>query len=120
MRNNEVDPKDRTLPLFLGVDEGGPMQQFVRSPEERKKQEDDIMKWLLNLKVSSLDPTSDFEVDELLPKKPGQKAKDRAKQIEGGLDWMRNKGMKPFQDDSTPPIEKLGSIPISRRTPRGP
>ena len=50
-----------------------------RSPEERKTDVDDIMKWFRSQKDNSLDPSGMFKkLDELLP-----------------LDCMRNKGVKP-------------------------
>ena len=42
------------------------------------------------------------KVDQIRPKKAGQKPKDRAEEIEGALDWMSNKGVKPFDNASLP------------------
>ena len=82
-----------------------------------------------------LDPTGDVKkVDQLCPKKAGQNPNDSAEEIEDALDWIRvhNKFVLdahqgcggndvPFGQHSTmllsPPIEKLGSIPVSFRTP---
>ena len=44
------------------------------------------MEWLHNPEDDSFDPTGDFKkVDQLRPKKAGQKPKDRAEEIEGAL-----------------------------------
>jgi hypothetical protein len=87
---------------------------WVRSNEvgpavDRKKDVDDVRTWLRSKKADSLDPAGDFKkIDQLLPKKKGQKPEDRAKEIEGALDWMRNKGMKPSDDgDDVPAFNKL-------------
>jgi hypothetical protein len=87
-------------------------------------------------------------IDQVPPKKKGEKGKDRAKDIESALDWCRNKEVKPscvdgdsvafnkiareIEDaldwmrndgvspdgaDSLPDFSKIGSIPVSRRTP---
>ena len=37
--------------------------------------------------------------DKTLPKKPGQKREDRAKEIEATLDWVRKKSLKPSDKD---------------------
>ena len=71
-------------------------------------------------KDDSKDPTGVFKmVDKLLPEKPRLKPQDRARDIEAALDWMRNKGVKP-EDDDVPMSEKLykiESVPIFRCTP---
>ena len=71
---------------------------MFRDPCEARKQDvEDIMEWLRNPEDDSLDPMGDFKkVDQLRPKKACQKPKDRAEEIHGALDWMRNKGVKPF------------------------
>ena len=45
--------------------------------------------------------------------KGGQK-----QEIEGALDWMMKKGVSHSTMLLSPPIEKLGSIPVSFRTPK--
>ena len=89
-----------------------------RSPEERKKDVDNVLNWLRNGQHYSMDPTGEFKkIDQMLPQKRKQSPKDRARDIEGALDWMRNNGVSPFDDDVTKKFEKLSSVPISRRTP---
>ena len=53
----------------------------------------------------------------MLPKKKGQKPEDRAREVEGALDWMRNKDVKPSEVAPEGTFQKLGGVPISRRTP---
>jgi hypothetical protein len=99
--------------------------------------------------VDSSDPTGEFKkIDRVLPKKKGEKGKDRtkdvesalywrrnkkvkpsyvdedssafnkiAREIEDALDWMRNDGVSPDDADLLPDFSKIGSIPVSRRTP---
>jgi hypothetical protein len=40
-----------------------------------------------------------------------------AREIEDALDWMRNDRVSPDDADSLPDFSKIGSIPVSRRTP---
>ena len=56
-------------------------------------------------------------IDLILPKKKGQAAEDRARDIEGALDWLRSK--EPGADEDT----RLASmqpefVSLSRRTPQ--
>ena len=68
---------------------------------------EDIMEWLLNPEDDSLDPMGDFKkVDQLRPKKACRKPEDRAEEIEGALEWMRNKGVKPF-DNAKPALFRM-------------
>ena len=96
---------------------------------------EDILDWIRSKKDDWKDPTGVFKkVDKLLPEKTRLKPQDRARYVKAALDWMRNKGgqkqeiegaldwmMKKSVSHSTmllsSPIEKLGSIPVSRRTP---
>ena len=49
----------------------------------------------------------DFKkVDQLRPKKACRKPEDRAEEIEGALEWMRNKGVKPF-DNAKPALFRM-------------
>ena len=53
-----------------------------------------VLNWLRKGKDSKVDTTGDFaKVEQLLPKKKGQKPEDRAKDIESVLDWMQNKNL---------------------------
>ena len=53
-----------------------------------------MLNWLRKGKDSKVDTTGDFaKVEQLLPKKKGQKPEDRAKDIESVLDWMQNKNL---------------------------
>ena len=51
--------------------------------------------WLRNGKNPSDDTDGDFKtVDQMLPRRPGQTPEQRARDIEGALDWMGNNGVK--------------------------
>jgi hypothetical protein len=56
-------------------------------------------------------------LNNLLPKKRGQTPEDRAHDIEGALDWLRSKAPGAACDYSIPSFDKIGSVPISRRSP---
>ena len=57
------------------------------------------------------------KIDQMLPTKKGQSPQDRAKEIEGALDWCRQHGVMPSDDGPVPGFNKVGSIPVSRRSP---
>jgi hypothetical protein len=42
-----------------------------------------------------------------------------AREIEDASDWTRNDGVSPDDADSLRVFSKIGSIPVSRRTPQG-
>ena len=91
--------------LSQPIEKLGSIPVSRRTPVDSEKDIDDIVRWLRNGKDDSNDPTGEFEkIDQIVPSKPGQEPKD-----------------VPFGQHSTmllsPPIEKLGSIPISFRTP---
>jgi hypothetical protein len=52
-------------------------------------------------------------LDNLLPKKRAQ-----TRDIEGALDWLRSKAPGAAGDDSIPSFYKIGSVPMSRRSPK--
>ena len=52
----------------------------------------------------------------MLPKKRGQTPDERAREIEGALDWMRKKGVDS-SDEPVPTFKMLPSVAIARRTP---
>ena len=103
-----------------GLDEGvvptpleklhfAPVSRFA--PEQRAKTMRDVFNWLRNNKADSDDETGDFKrVDQLLPKKRGQSTVDRAREIEGALDWMRNNGVSPMEDDVFDHFKKAGTV----------
>jgi hypothetical protein len=48
------------------------------------------------------------KIDQVLPKKKGEKGKDRAKDIESALDWCTNKEVKPScVDEDSPAFNKI-------------
>lgn len=91
-----------------------------RTPEQRKKDADAALNWLRNKGVNDdgLDPTGDFRrLDGVLPKKRGQSIDDRAQAIEAALDWCRAKGVAPGSEEPLPAIDRIGTVPIARRSP---
>jgi len=91
-----------------------------RTPEQRAKDLDNALNWLRNKGKDDEknDPTGELrKLDKLLPNKPGQSPKDRARDIEGALDWMRNNNVSPDDEDAVDKFNKIGSVPMSRRTP---
>jgi len=117
MRSTDVSPEDVEL-TTLGFKKLPSVPVSKRTPEERINDIQAIMKWMRHPQDKSLDPSGEFtRVHHMLPKKEGQKLKERAREIEGALDWMRNKGVKPSEEAPVGTFEKLGSILVSRRTP---
>ena len=116
LRNKSVGPAaDMHLP---GFDKIGSVPSQRRTPEQRKKDLDDIMAWTRNGKKASDDPTGSFnKVDQILPRKKGQSPDDRAHEIENAIDWMRSNGVSPIQEDVSGAFKKIGSLPVARRTP---
>jgi hypothetical protein len=60
-------------------------------------------------KIDFFDPTGEFKkIDQVLPKKKGEKGKDRVKDIESALDWCRIKEVKPSGvDEDSPAFNKI-------------
>jgi hypothetical protein len=87
-----VSPDDKELQE--GFDKLPSIPVSRRSPEKRKADDDDVITWLRNGMSDSEDPTGEFKkIDQMLPKKKGESPQDRARDIESGLDWCRNKGV---------------------------
>jgi hypothetical protein len=70
-------------------------------------------------KENKYDPTKEFcMLDSSLPKRRGQTPEDRARDIEGALDWLRSKAPGAADDDDSIPLfDKIGSVSMSRRSP---
>ena len=69
--------------LSQPIEKSGSIPVSRRTPEDREKDIDDIVRWLRNGKDDSDDPTVEFEkIDQMVSSKPGQKPKDRARDIE--------------------------------------
>merc|ERR1711935_1144789 len=117
MRNNDVSPHDESLKPDFDLLPSVPISR--RTPEVRKEDMDNVLGWLRQNKDPSFDLSGEFtKVDQFLPEKKGQKPKERAREIENTLDWMRSAALKPSAELDIPlGFEKLGSVPISRRTP---
>jgi len=62
-----------------------------------EKDVDDITDWVRQGKPTEPDgPTGEFErIDQMLPPKKNQSFDDRAKDIEGVLNWMRTNNVSP-------------------------
>ena len=116
MRQNNVSPYDEAVvPALVKM---GNIPIARRTPEERLTDVNDILTWLRNDKQEAFDSSGDFNrYDQLLPMKKGQRSKDRARDIENAMDWCRSKGIKPTEDGDIPGFKKIGSIPVSKRSP---
>jgi hypothetical protein len=116
MRNTGVKPSDNVPPGVFQKLSQLPLSK--KTPEERKKEVDEIMTWVRNPTDAKLDPTGEFRrVHQMLPVRKAQKPEDRARDIEAVLDWQRNHPVDDDVVDDEGIFEKLGSVPISKRTP---
>jgi hypothetical protein len=91
-----------------------------RTPKQRAKNLENTLYWLRNKGKDDdgNNPTSEFrKLDSILPKKAGQPPENRAREVQGALVWMRNNGISPHDDYCVEKLNKLPSIPASRRTP---
>merc|ERR1712232_561498 len=125
MRTNNIP----SVPTFddsdmpLGMDKLPSIPVKRRSPEVRQKDVNEITSWIRKGRPSNLDsPTNEFKtIDQMLPTKKKQSADDRAKDVEGVLNWMRTNNVPsvPTFDESEMPfgMDKLPSIPVKRRSP---
>ena len=69
-------------------------------------------------KTNTTPRTGEFlKLDGLLPKKKRPTPEDRAREIEGALDWLRTQGAGLVEDESIPSLGKVNTVDISRRTP---
>ena len=108
IRNHNISIDDDTLPALSKM---GNLPISRRSPEERKKDTNDVLSWIRQDKDSAFDPSGDFrKLDNLLPVKEGQRSKDRARDIESTLDWCRSLGFKPADNGSIPNFDKTNSV----------
>eukprot|EP00980_Cylindrotheca_fusiformis_P013283 scaffold3375_cov153-Cylindrotheca_fusiformis.AAC.8 len=106
--------------VFNKFQTAGSIPVSRRTPEQRAKDLNDALNWMRNKgkKDSLFDPTEEFrKLDMMLPKKVGQSAGERAREIESALDWLRSQSVGGAVDEGVPPLETLLSLPISRRTP---
>jgi hypothetical protein len=90
------------------------------SPEQRLEDLNNALTWIRKGKGKSkkYDTTGDFrKLDKLLPKKRGQTTEERAREIEGALDFLRSNNASPDDDHVIDKYSDLGSIPVSSRTP---
>ena len=79
---------------------------------------DSALTWLRTGKSPDLELDGEFKkIDQMLPRRKKQSPEDRAREIEGCLDWMRNNGTSPFNEALPPTFDKVGSVPVSRRSP---
>merc|ERR1712196_385485 len=90
-----------------------------RSPKDRQKDVDDITDWIRKGRPSDDDsPTDEFAaIDQMLPPKKNQSPDNRARYVEGVLNWMRSNNIPPVPSDDDKAFDKLPSVPVSRRSP---
>ena len=67
------------------------------------------------------DPSGEFrKLDNLLPQRANQSPEDRAREIEGKLDWLRHSQDVVNDDDNGPDgadFSSLSSLPMCKRSP---
>jgi hypothetical protein len=70
------------------------------------------MTWMRNGKDDLDDPAGDLkEIDQMLPNKKGQTPLERADDIDTAVNWIRNKGVSPDDDDEdVPGFSKLALL----------
>merc|ERR1712085_243837 len=90
-----------------------------RSPEDRLKDQNGILNWLRESKSPSFDtPDETFKkIDQMLPVMMDQTPENRSRDIENALDWMRHNETSSCFEDIPDKFEKLGSLPMTRRSP---
>ena len=85
-----------------------------RSPEQRAHDVSNALNWLCRKGKSNAnkhDPTGEFKkLDSLIPSKSGQSPMERARELEGALDWCRNDNVSPCDDDFSHNFNKIGAV----------
>lgn len=117
-RNNKIDPEDPAVALAFKKVGQAPFSR--RTPEQRARDLADTMNWMRNKGKDdkTSDPTGDFrKLDAILPRKAGQSAEDRSRQIESSLDWIRSSEPKIDQESPVFTMDTVGTLPIAKRTP---
>eukprot|EP00537_Pseudo-nitzschia_pungens_P018785 CAMPEP_0172408076 /NCGR_PEP_ID=MMETSP1061-20121228/75664_1 /TAXON_ID=37318 /ORGANISM="Pseudo-nitzschia pungens, Strain cf. pungens" /LENGTH=1396 /DNA_ID=CAMNT_0013144193 /DNA_START=15 /DNA_END=4201 /DNA_ORIENTATION=- len=108
----------------------------IRLPEDRETDIKNITDWIRQGKPSKMpgsptgqgkpikpaaSPTDEFDaIDQMLPSKKKQSPEDRAKDLEGVLNWMRSNDVSPVPDveeDKPVGFDKVPSVPVKRRSP---
>jgi hypothetical protein len=117
MRNHGVKPVSD--PTILDFESIGTVQIKRRSPDDRKKEIDNILNWIRSGKPHDEDSCEIYcKIDQMLRATKGQTPRDRARNIESALDWMRNTGVAPdVDDDYTPANRNENFIPVHQRSP---
>jgi hypothetical protein len=101
MRQRGLNPTDETYDSKL-MDVPTMTEIPKRSSEQRSDDLTNVLNWLSNKGKTdeNLDLTGDFsKLNGFLPMKRDQTLEDRAKAIEGALDWIREQGSADGDDD---------------------
>eukprot|EP00536_Pseudo-nitzschia_multiseries_P019205 jgi/Psemu1/59493/gm1.59493_g len=117
VRGSEISFPDGSTQLF---DEIKSVSRIYRTPEQRTEDLEKITNWLRRKgkKDKKYDPGGHFrKLDKLLPTKKNQSLEDRARVLEGALDYIRHSGISLGDDRVFEQLSKLGAIPMSRFTP---
>jgi len=115
-RSDDTDTNE-DVPAFNQL---RPILMSRRTPaEDRQNDIDDVVIWLRNGKEDSEDPTGKFKkIDQRLPQKRLQILEDRAKNIEGVMDWARNNNVPPGELASMSSSKKLPDSSTSGKKER--
>ena len=102
-----------SIPAF---DDLGKVSMKQCTPAERLKDNNDpITIWVRNKVVDDekYDPTGEFrKLYAKIPRKRGQISEDRARELEGTIDWVRGRGLSLEDDEVVDGFEKAGLVPI--------
>merc|ERR1712078_211874 len=111
-----VTDDDASVPDFT---KPGFASASARSPEDRLSDINSILNWIRSGSKPDDDSISDEvrRINQMLPVKKGQSPESRARDIESALDWMRSNDMPTTFEDQPDKFDKLGSLPIARRSP---
>jgi hypothetical protein len=116
MRRQNVDPEDIDDETAFSKLGSIPMTQSM--PEERKKEVENVLRWLGDGKPIDHDSADEFRrLDQILPTKKGESPEDRARDIESALDWCRSNNVSSIDEDVINNFSKIASFPLSLRSP---
>jgi hypothetical protein len=89
-----------------------------RSLDDRQKEVEEFLNWIRAGKPTDKGTPTDrsAKIDQMLPRKKHQTPPDRARDIEGALDWTRIFSVVPADDQNVPSVcEQFPSVPVSRK-----
>jgi hypothetical protein len=112
----------QVLTMMTSLRSSVKLEPFLCLQELQKQRVKDLGEALNWVRSSNgdppLDPSGEFsKIDSMLPKKKGISQESHARLIEGFLDWMRNSGVIPYEQNLSWSFKKARMVPASYRTP---